>query len=99
MDPNAAFSVLLVIGGAMGARKGSLASLVVALACAGVHAKLVYDVKNGRKDGYRLAVRVDMALALIMAVRYISTGKFMPSGLIAILSFVLSRYNTKHLKN
>ena len=64
-----------------------------------VHAKLAYDVRRGKMDGYRLAVNVGIALALIMAARYISTGKFMPSGLIAILSFVLSRYNAKQLNN
>ena len=44
------------------------------------------------------AARTELLLAAIMGLRYLISGKFMPSGLVAILSFVMYRYNMKDVE-
>ena len=90
---NRAFALLLVAGGVMGARKGSTASLLVALAAAAAHADVATTPARA------LASRTELLLAVLMGLRYLSSGKFMPSGLVSILSFVMHRYNSKFLED
>jgi uncharacterized membrane protein (UPF0136 family) len=92
---NQAFALLLVAGGAMGARKGSRASLLAALAVAAAHAEAA---TTKAVCGRVLAARTELLLAAIMGLRYLISGKFMPSGLVAILSFVMYRYNMKDVE-
>ena len=91
---NRAFALLLVAGGAMGGRKGSRASLAVALVAAAVHAEVATT-----RARMLLVTRTELLLAVVMGLRYLMSGKFMPAGLVSILSFVMYRYNVKFLED
>ena len=91
VTPNLAYAAALVLGGAVGARKGSRASLLVAVAAAAAHAEAATTETRGRV----LAARTELVLCIIMGLRYLSSGKFMPAGIVAILSFVMYRINSK----
>ena len=85
------YGVLLIVGGAVGgARAGSKESLyagvgsgVVALICAAV-ARF-----GSAMVGYILGAILSVALLGMMASRYMETKKFMPSGMIALLSLAV----------
>ncbi|CAG0893372.1 unnamed protein product [Cyprideis torosa] len=83
------FGVLVLIGGVIGYLKaGSVVSLVAGL----VFGCLVLvgawlTTRDGRE--VRLTLVVCTALFLVMFYRVVETGKFMPAGLLTILSFFM----------
>ena len=95
---NLMFAALLVVGGVAGARKGSRTSLLVALAVAAAHTEAAV-AQPGEIKGRWFAARAEICLALAMGLRYLIYGKFMPSGLVAVISFVMYQYNMKYLEN
>eukprot|EP00551_Chaetoceros_affinis_P004369 CAMPEP_0203671074 /NCGR_PEP_ID=MMETSP0090-20130426/6979_1 /ASSEMBLY_ACC=CAM_ASM_001088 /TAXON_ID=426623 /ORGANISM="Chaetoceros affinis, Strain CCMP159" /LENGTH=427 /DNA_ID=CAMNT_0050536083 /DNA_START=47 /DNA_END=1330 /DNA_ORIENTATION=- len=88
--PACGLGLLTIIGGVVGfVKKGSTASLVFGVVCGLLlfgGGLLVSKRKN--VAGHALASTTSGALAFAMGKRYLITGKMMPSGMIAILSFL-----------
>ncbi|BGP14603.1 hypothetical protein JCM10213_001950 [Rhodosporidiobolus nylandii] len=75
---------LIAVGGLMGfLKRGSVASLV---AGGGSGAVLAYGVKTGDA---RLVVGVAAVLLVVMGMRFARGRKFMPAGLVSLLSLAL----------
>ena len=90
------YGALLVLGGAMGASKGSTASLVAGggsgLAIVATEALLAGGVAAGGARTVVEAVQLTLAgaLAYVMGQRFARSGKFMPAGMVATLSAALA---------
>ena len=79
--PTTFISILLMLGGVIGkVSSGSNISLVAGVGSGG------FLFSRRRKPGVS-AVWVSMLVAVVMAFRWRSTGKFMPAGLVALLGF------------
>jgi uncharacterized membrane protein (UPF0136 family) len=83
------YGVIMILGGIMGFIKvGSKASLIsgvgmgVALLVSG------YGVWNSSHDSLVVAVVIAALLVVIFAIRYAKTKRFMPGGMLAILSLL-----------
>ncbi|KAI8802785.1 transmembrane protein 14C-like protein [Cladochytrium replicatum] len=94
--PAYTYAALVAFGGIFGfLRAGSVTSLLTGLAfgaaiyyCAGI-------VSKNPKDIWAM-VGVCLALTLLMAWRFSVTEKFMPAGLVSIISFGMAlRYSTR----
>ena len=86
---------LIVLGGAMGyIRKGSQISLVAGLAFGSLLLGSGYMIANDREyHGHMLATGTTGLMALGMGQRFVSTGKFMPAGLVATVGIAAAAYN------
>ena len=86
-----------MLGGAMGyAKKGSTASLVAGLTFGGLLVGSGVLITQGELyKGHALASGVTGTMALAMGKRYMSSGKFMPAGLVCSLGVVGLAYNAK----
>ncbi|MFI5458275.1 MAG: TMEM14 family protein [Isosphaerales bacterium] len=85
------YAILLVVGGLIGYLKaGSRPSLIAGMASAlAALAALVLSVRNIRW-GVPLGMILSIALFLLFGYRYaVKTRKFMPSGLLAVVSLVV----------
>eukprot|EP00536_Pseudo-nitzschia_multiseries_P003571 jgi/Psemu1/284491/fgenesh1_pg.56_\ len=88
---------LVAIGGAMGyVKKGSTPSLVAGLTFGGLLiGSGVLISKNEAYHGHALASGVTGAMTLAMGKRFISSGKFMPAGMVATLGAAGLAYNVQ----
>ncbi len=85
----AIFGVAVLIGGGMGyARARSGISLVSGIICGGLLLYAAYLIRDGRAYGIPTAAIVSALLAMIFCLRWMKTKKFMPSGVLLILSLV-----------
>jgi uncharacterized membrane protein (UPF0136 family) len=85
------YAVLLAVGGLIGYLKGgSRPSLIAGMTSAvAVLAALVLSMRNHRM-GVPLGMILSIAMFLLFAYRYaVKTRKFMPSGLLAVVSLVV----------
>lgn len=94
---NFTLGALVAAGGAMGyAKKGSVPSLVAGLTFGGLLiGSGVLISKNEAFQGHALASGTSGVMALAMGKRFVSTGKFMPAGLVATLGAAGLAYNVK----
>jgi len=85
------YAAILVVGGFLGWRiSGSRISLTSSLACAAVLATAYRLSRTYPAGGYLLATLVALALVVLFALRLRKTGKFMPSGMMLVLSSVVT---------
>jgi len=82
----------IVVGGAVGFIK---AGSVMSLAAGGLAGlALAYaGTQIPSKFGYQLSIVIALVLGIMMGVRYLNSGKFMPAGLVSTLSISLCLYN------
>lgn len=95
------YGALLIIGGLIGAAKGSVASLVASGASAAVILGLEQFVSHKTFGGPAGAFQLvtSLVLTIVMYNRWDKSGKFMPAGLVTILSAVLSAVYGARLAN
>jgi uncharacterized membrane protein (UPF0136 family) len=88
---------LVAVGGAVGYfKKGSVPSLVAGLAFGGLLIGSGVMISKGESyQGHVLASGVTGVMTLAMAQRFLSTGKFMPAGMVATVGAVGLAYNVK----
>ena len=80
------YLVLLLVGGLMGFLKaGSRVSLITSVVFA---AALAFCLWGGIANGLLIAMILQAVLALVFAIRLKKTRKFMPSGLMLIVTAV-----------
>lgn len=89
---------LVILGGAMGfARKGSKASLIAGLAVGSAFMGSAYMIAKTDNiyEAHLLGSGAGGVLALGMGRRFLSSGKFMPAGLVSGIGIVACAYNVK----
>lgn len=88
---------LVLGGGAFGYfRKGSKVSLVAGLAVGSLFLGSGYMIVSDRHyEAHVLATGTASVLAAGMGQRFVSTGKFMPAGMVALLGVGAAAYNYK----
>ena len=81
------YGALVLAGGVMGYRKAqSTASLTAGLAF-GISLMVTGAMLwGGRRQEWWVAIGLTAALLIVMGVRYVKTRKFMPAGLMCVLS-------------
>jgi uncharacterized membrane protein (UPF0136 family) len=85
----AVFGVLVIVGGVIGYTKArSIVSLVSGIGCGGLLLYAAYLILGSRAYGIPIAAIVSALLAMIFCLRWVKTKKFMPSGVLLILSLV-----------
>jgi uncharacterized membrane protein (UPF0136 family) len=85
------YALLVAIGGLIGYVKSkSKVSLISGLASGLLLAIAAYLTSNGSPNGLALAAIVAVILLIVFSIRWSKTKAFMPSGLMAILSFCAS---------
>lgn len=83
------FGSLVVIGGVIGyAKARSALSLVAGIVCGGALLYAAYLIRWAEHAGIMIAMVVSILLALIFFNRWSKTKKFMPAGLLLILSVI-----------
>ena len=93
---NLSLGGLVIIGGTVGyLRKGSKASLISGLAVGSLLLGSGYMIAKTDQvyEGHLLASGASGVMALAMGQRFMSTGKFMPAGLVATLGAAACAYN------
>jgi len=84
-----AYAATVAVGGVIGYLKaGSVPSLGAGVAFGAILAFGAYQVTTDCKKIY-LSLGTSVVLGGLMSYRYYTTQKFMPAGLIAIISFVM----------
>ena len=88
---------LVLVGGAMGyLRKGSMISLVAGVTFGGLLIGSGVLITNGESfKGHGLAAGCTGLMTVAMGQRFLSTGKFMPAGMVASLGAIGLAYNVK----
>jgi uncharacterized membrane protein (UPF0136 family) len=88
---------LVVVGGAVGYfKKGSVPSLVAGLTFGGLLIGSGVLITQGESyKGHVLASGVAGLMTVAMGHRFLSTGKFMPAGMVATLGAAGLAYNVK----
>lgn len=86
---------LIVMGGAMGfMRKGSKISLVAGLTFGSLLLGSGWMIANDREyHGHMVAMGASGLMSVGMGQRFLSTGKFMPAGLVAAVGVAAAAYN------
>ena len=86
---------LAIVGGAIGfMRKSSKISLVAGLTFGSLFLGSGYLISNDREyEGHVLATGTAGFMAFGMGQRFFTTGKFMPSGLVATVAVAATAYN------
>ena len=93
---NLSLGVLVMLGGIAGfLRKGSKASLVAGLSMGSLLLGSGYMIAKTDQiyEGHLLAGGTSGVMALAMGQRYLSTSKFMPAGMVAVLGAAACAYN------
>ncbi|KXN72285.1 transmembrane protein 14C-like protein [Conidiobolus coronatus NRRL 28638] len=84
------YAALLSIGGFVGYIKaGSVPSLVAGVGFGAAAGYAAARVSQNPKDSL-FALVISVVLLIVMGVRYAKTQKFMPPGLLALLSLIMS---------
>lgn len=93
-----AYAAAVTAGGLMGyVKKGSIVSGAMGLVFGGLAGYGAYQTSKDPSNFY-LSLGVSTALAGVMGSRAVSSGKFMPAGLVAILSVaMISRYALRYV--
>ncbi|XP_048255688.1 transmembrane protein 14C-like isoform X2 [Haliotis rufescens] len=88
-----AYAATIAAGGVLGyVKAGSMPSLAMGVACGAVMGVGAYQTTNDPKN-VSLSLATSALLTGVMGYRFISSGKFMPAGMVASLSLLmLMRY-------
>ena len=102
MSASYIYAALLVAGGAAGFAKGSTASLVAGgmSGVAVLALEYLFSSSAAARGSTAIAMAelvVSGALTYVMSQRYANSGKFMPAGLVAILSGLMSVFYSLRL--
>ena len=82
-----AYSALIFIGGFIGHQvSGSLASLIMSTAFAALILGSLFVAKKYPAIGYKMAYGLISFLSVFFIYRFALTGKFMPPGMLALIS-------------
>lgn len=82
------FAVLMLVGGVMGARAGSKASLRAGSVSAAMLLVALWLSFGNAKLGYGAAAAIGAVLAIVFGKRLAATGKMMPSGMLLGVSLI-----------
>ncbi|KAJ1971691.1 Transmembrane protein 14C [Dimargaris verticillata] len=93
-----AYAALVFVGGVVGyAKAGSVVSLASGVIMGSLMAMAAKLTSNDSDDAV-LAFGVSLTLLLVMGYRFYATGKFMPAGLVSLLSLAMAiRYGARVL--
>jgi uncharacterized membrane protein (UPF0136 family) len=81
------YGALVLVGGVMGWMKAkSVPSLVSGIVFGAALIFVGYGIKLGHRNDVTIAMVIAGLLAVIMGIRFAKSKKFMPAGLVAILS-------------
>lgn len=83
------YGVLLIGGGFLGAKAGSKVSLIMGVLSGALILGSVYWMGHNLKAGYGLILAVSGILSFTFLLRLVQTHKFMPSGMLLILSAIV----------
>ena len=91
-----AYAVTVAAGGIMGyVKKGSLMSGLAGLAFGGIAGFGAYQTSQN-PNNYYVSLGVSAVLTGVMGSRFLNSGKFMPAGLVTVLSLaMLARYGMR----
>jgi uncharacterized membrane protein (UPF0136 family) len=95
--PSFGLGGMVILGGAVGYfRKGSKPSLGAGLLFGGLLIGSGLMITGDQQfEGHTLAAGVSGLMTLAMGQRFLSTGKFMPAGLVASVGALSAAYHTK----
>jgi len=83
------YGVIMILGGIMGFVKvGSKASLISGVGMGWALLASGYGVWGGSADSLMVALVIAALLLVLFAIRYAKTRRFMPGGMLAILSLL-----------
>jgi len=92
------YGVIMILGGIAGyARVGSKASLISGVGFGLVLLISGIGVWNGSQNSLMAAILIALLLVVLFAIRYAKTRRFMPSGVLVILSVVAAVLFTRAL--
>ena len=93
------YGVIMIVGGIAGfARVGSKASLISGVGFGLLLLLSGIGVWNGSRDSVMGAILVALVLVVLFAIRYAKKRRFMPAGVLAILSVVAAVLFTRALR-
>jgi len=83
------YGVIMILGGIAGfARVGSKASLISGVGFGLMLLLSGIGVWNGSQNSLIVAILIALLLVVLFAIRYVKKRRFMPAGVLAILSLV-----------
>ena len=82
------YGVLMLVGGLMGARAGSRASLVAGTASGGVLLIAWFVARSNPAAGLWTGSAISLLLCLTFAIRVRKTGRLMPAGALLAVSLL-----------
>lgn len=84
------YALLVFLGGIFGyVKAGSVPSLVMGVAFAVILSTSAFAMFNGKKAGFFTAAAAIIFLIAFFIYRFALTAKFMPSGLMSLISLVV----------
>lgn len=87
----AAYALIVICGGLVGCFiAGSIPSLIAGLAFGGLIALNAYKIYKGNVKGMSLALIQSLILGSFFIYRLKVSGKFMPAGMMVIISFTVT---------
>ena len=102
---NKAMSVLLAIGGMIGfAKSGSKMSLFSGLISAATYHKAANEMgssstSSSKRQAHKQSFYCSAILFVVMFMRYLKTGKIMPSGAVALIAGYTAKLSYDNMKN
>mmetsp|Transcript_5580 Transcript_5580/g.4871 ORF Transcript_5580/g.4871 Transcript_5580/m.4871 type:complete len:118 (-) Transcript_5580:96-449(-) len=100
------YGIIVSIGGLIGfLKKGSQMSLIMGLLFGGLSAALGYSayqkyfVNQSDKNEILAGLVISAVLSIVMCLRWSKSGKFMPAGLVGVLSVAMSIFYIYRLLN
>ena len=91
------YGVFLVLGGYFGWKAGSSKSLVTSLVSAALVFLGFFLTANSPRNGYLLLSGVGAALTIVFIMRLAATHKFMPSGMLLLITVAYLIFCLTHL--
>ncbi len=82
----AGYGVFLFLGAFMGLKAGSRVSLIMGIVVSLIVGVGVYLTESDPIQGFQILTGVSGLLALVFAIRLLKTRKFMPAGMLLIVS-------------
>ncbi|HEV8132656.1 MAG TPA: TMEM14 family protein [Acidobacteriota bacterium] len=83
------FGLMVIVGGTIGyAKARSMVSLVSGVVCGGLLLYAANLIRQSHAIGVPTAAAVSALLAVIFTIRWLKSGKFIPSGVLLIFSLV-----------